>query len=85
MILAIKLLKAADAVKDQTFFLAQISQQALKKTLFPIGHLRKDQVRQIAIEENLQKIAKKKEVSFRSFFFFLNLFLTRLGFLLNSL
>lgn len=58
---AIKLLKAADAVKDQTFFLAQISQQALKKTLFPIGHLRKDQVRQIAIEENLQKIAKKKE------------------------
>lgn len=57
----IKLLKAVDAVKDQTFFLAQLSQEALKKTIFPIGHLRKEQVRQIAIEENLERIARKKE------------------------
>lgn len=57
-----KLLTAVDAVKDQTFFLSQISQFALQKTLFPVGELTKDVVKRLAVELGLAKIAKKKEV-----------------------
>ena len=57
-----KLLKATDAVKDQTFFLSQISQLALQRTVFPVGGLRKDWVKRVAAEAGLGKIAQKKEV-----------------------
>ncbi|KAK6176874.1 hypothetical protein SNE40_015089 [Patella caerulea] len=57
----VKLLTAADSVKDQTFFLCQISQNGLQKTIFPIGDLSKHYVRKIAVEAGLDKIAKKKE------------------------
>lgn len=60
-----KLLKAVDTVKDQTFFLSQISQAALQKTLFPLGELTKDTVKDIASKTGLEKIAKKKEVMIR--------------------
>jgi tRNA-specific 2-thiouridylase len=43
-----QLLKAADAAKDQSYFLHSVSQAALSKTLFPIGHLQKSEVRKIA-------------------------------------
>jgi len=43
-----RLHKAADESKDQSYFLHSISATALNKTLFPIGHLRKAEVRQIA-------------------------------------
>lgn len=41
----VRLVKAADAAKDQSYFLHQVTPAALAKTLFPIGHLRKDEVR----------------------------------------
>ena len=44
---------AADVVKDQTYFLGQISYPQLQKAMFPIGHLQKKEVRQIAIDMNL--------------------------------
>ncbi|CAG5118881.1 unnamed protein product [Candidula unifasciata] len=50
-----------DAEKDQTFFLSQISQWALQKTIFPIGDLAKTDVKRIATEAGMEKIAKKKE------------------------
>lgn len=56
-----KLLKAHDSIKDQTFFLSQISQNALCKTIFPIGNLLKSQVKEIAWSVGLERIAKKKE------------------------
>jgi tRNA-specific 2-thiouridylase len=43
-----ELLKAADAAKDQSYFLHSVSAAALKKTLFPIGDLRKAEVRHMA-------------------------------------
>ena len=42
-----------DPVKDQTDFLAQIYDWQLAKALFPIGHMMKDEVREIAEREHL--------------------------------
>ncbi len=55
-----KLLRAVDHNKDQTYFLAQLNQEQLQDVLFPIGHLEKSKVRQIAEEANLN-VAKKKD------------------------
>ena len=40
---------AKDPVKDQTDFLAQLSGVEVKRLLFPIGHLMKEEVRRIAL------------------------------------
>ena len=56
----IKLLRGVDQEKDQTYFLCQLSQNQLKKSLFPIGHLTKAEVRKIADKLALAT-AKKKD------------------------
>jgi tRNA-specific 2-thiouridylase len=43
-----QLLRAADAAKDQSYFLHGVAASALGKTLFPIGELRKAEVRRLA-------------------------------------
>ena len=48
-----------DPVKDQTDFLAQIHDWQLKKALFPIGHMMKDEVREIAEREHLAPAHRK--------------------------
>ena len=40
-----RLLRGADAVKDQSYFLSQLEQRQLARCLFPIGHLTKAEVR----------------------------------------
>lgn len=50
---------AADPVKDQTDFLCQLSYRQIAKCRFPIGHLTKSQVRQIAKEAHLLNAARK--------------------------
>ena len=42
------LYQAKDELKDQTYFLNQLSQEQLSKVLFPLGGLTKEEVRQIA-------------------------------------
>lgn len=54
------LLKANDNNKDQTYFLAQVSQEAIEKSLFPLGELTKPEVRKIAHDLGLP-IADKKD------------------------
>ncbi len=53
------LLRAVDENKDQTYFLNQLSQTQLQDVLFPIGHLKKTQVREIANEYGLVNANKK--------------------------
>ena len=48
-----QLCKAADANKDQTYFLCLLGQKELAHTLFPVGDLVKDEVRRIAREAGL--------------------------------
>lgn len=42
------LCRAHDSIKDQTYFLSQLSQEQLSRALFPLGHLSKTQVRDYA-------------------------------------
>lgn len=55
-----QLLAGVDEHKDQTYFLWQIPAERLGKTLFPIGHLEKARVREIAAEAELP-VADKKD------------------------
>lgn len=55
-----KLLKWIDPKKDQSYFLAGLSQDQLSKALFPIGHLEKPRVREIAIEAWLPNALRKE-------------------------
>jgi tRNA-uridine 2-sulfurtransferase len=55
-----ELLKGLDPAKDQSYFLHRLNQAQLAKTLFPVGELRKTEVRRIADEIGLPN-AKKKD------------------------
>jgi len=44
------LLSGKDKTKDQSYFLAELTQKDLQNTLFPLGALKKEKVRQIAKE-----------------------------------
>lgn len=50
---------AKDRVKDQTDFLAQVNYLQISKLMFPIGHLLKSEVREIAAREHLPSAARK--------------------------
>ena len=54
-----QLLKGVDTNKDQSYFLCQLSQEQLSKSLFPIGHLTKPEVRKIAEDLDLVTANKK--------------------------
>jgi tRNA-specific 2-thiouridylase len=54
-----RLIAGADPNKDQSYFLCQLSQEQLSKTVFPIGHLLKPEVRRIAAEQNLPNANRK--------------------------
>jgi tRNA-specific 2-thiouridylase len=55
----VALLKAADASKDQTYFLHAVSADALAETVFPLGGLHKAEVRRIAKQQGLAVHDKK--------------------------
>lgn len=48
-----QLLTAADTAKDQTYFLARVTADALRRTIFPLGELTKPEVRRLAAEFGL--------------------------------
>ena len=54
-----QLLKGEDGTKDQSYFLYRLNQQQLSRTLFPIGHLYKRDVRKIARNHELPNFSKK--------------------------
>ena len=54
-----RLLAGADPAKDQSYFLCQLTQEQLSKTLFPIGHLTKSKVRELARKSDLPTSDRK--------------------------
>lgn len=53
------LTRGNDENKDQSYFLSRIGQKALSRTLFPVGHLDKNKVRELAQKHNLYTAEKK--------------------------
>jgi tRNA-specific 2-thiouridylase len=49
----VSLKRGVDTVKDQSYFLAKLGQEQLKRALFPIGHLTKSEVRKLANKYSL--------------------------------
>jgi tRNA-specific 2-thiouridylase len=56
---SIQLAKAQDLNKDQSYFLYTLGQDQLKHALFPLAHLSKPEVRQIATQAGFKNSAKK--------------------------
>ncbi|KAG7320283.1 hypothetical protein KOW79_016136 [Hemibagrus wyckioides] len=56
-----RLYQDADHLKDQTFFLSQLSQEALRRTIFPLAGLTKEFVKKMAAEARFHHVLKKKE------------------------
>ena len=54
-----QLLAGKDNNKDQSYFLCQLNQYQLSKAMFPIGHLEKPEVREIARQQNLPTAERK--------------------------
>jgi tRNA-specific 2-thiouridylase len=77
-----ELLKGLDPSKDQSYFLHRLNQAQLATTLFPVGELRKTEVRRLAAEIQLPNAAKKDSTGIcfigeRPFREFLNRYLSR--------
>jgi tRNA-specific 2-thiouridylase len=58
--------KGRDNMKDQSYFLCQLTQEQLSRTMFPIGELTKDEVKKIATELGLPAINRpeSREICF---------------------
>ncbi len=54
-----ELLKGLDPAKDQSYFLHRLNQAQLSRTLFPVGELKKTEVRRLAAEIGLPNAQKK--------------------------
>jgi tRNA-specific 2-thiouridylase len=79
---AVALLRGADRGKDQSYFLHRLTQAQLARVLFPVGALKKAEVRRIAAEARLPNHAKKDSTGIcfigeRPFREFLNRYLPR--------
>jgi tRNA-uridine 2-sulfurtransferase len=53
--------KGLDEHKDQSYALWGISQESLSRTIFPLGHLRKTEIRQMAMDRGFTELVNKPE------------------------
>jgi tRNA-specific 2-thiouridylase len=77
-----ELLRGVDAAKDQSYFLHRLNQAQLAHVLFPVGGMKKAEVRRVALEAGLPNHAKKDSTGIcfigeRPFREFLNRYLPR--------
>jgi tRNA-specific 2-thiouridylase len=76
------LLRGLDGSKDQSYFLHRLAQRQLSRVVFPVGELKKSEVRRLALEAGLPNHAKKDSTGIcfigeRPFREFLNRYLPR--------
>lgn len=57
-----RLMRAVDENKDQTYFLYRVSEEALSRTIFPIGGMKKPEVKKLAEERGLHNAYKKESM-----------------------
>jgi len=53
--------EGADKTKDQSYFLWGLSQDVLKRTIFPLGNFQKTEIRDMAAKHGLKKLTQKRE------------------------
>lgn len=53
--------KGIDDIKDQSYALWGISQESLSRTKYPLGHLRKSEIREMALERGFVELVNKSE------------------------
>ncbi|CAN5160872.1 tRNA 2-thiouridine(34) synthase MnmA [soil metagenome] len=53
--------KGLDENKDQSYALWGISQESLSRTMYPLGHLKKTEIRQMALERGFTELVNKSE------------------------
>jgi tRNA-specific 2-thiouridylase len=53
--------RGIDILKDQSYALWGISQQSLRRTMFPLGNLRKTEIRQFAADKQFHELVNKRE------------------------
>jgi tRNA-specific 2-thiouridylase len=78
----VRLLRGKDASKDQSYFLHRLTREQLARVMFPVGELKKSEVRRLALEAGLPNHAKKDSTGIcfigeRPFREFLNRYLPR--------
>ncbi|KAK0525329.1 hypothetical protein OC834_005217 [Tilletia horrida] len=59
---SVQLLRAVDPVKDQSYYLSSVPASRLRQAHFPIGHLLKSEVREIARRHSLPSAARKESM-----------------------
>jgi len=79
----VRLLRGKDSAKDQSYFLHRLNQAQLSRVLFPVGELKKSEVRKLALEAGLPNHAKKDSTGIcfigeRPFRDFLNRYLPKI-------
>ena len=57
----VRLYRAVDERKDQSYYLWGLQQDVLQKALCPLGHYTKEQVKAMALERGLGFLVKEKE------------------------
>src|SRR5262245_60322405 len=85
----VRLLRGKDGAKDQSYFLHRLTQEQLARVMFPVGELKKSEVRRIALEAGLPNHAKKDSTGIcfigeRPFREFLNRYLPKLPGLIKT-
>ena len=56
---SVSILEGVDPGKDQSYFLCQLTEEQIRQAMFPIGDLRKSEVRSLALEADLPSAEKK--------------------------
>lgn len=74
-------MRANDLIKDQSFFLCHLNQSVLPFIEFPIGHMMKNDVKSLAKEMNLERIAQKSESNLKRIVFIKIFIFQRYGFM----
>jgi tRNA U34 2-thiouridine synthase MnmA/TrmU len=54
-------MRSPDLIKDQSFFLCHLNHSVLPFIEFPIGDMMKSDVKRLANEMNLERVARKNE------------------------
>lgn len=57
-----QLLRSSDRTKDQNYYLSSMPEDALARTLFPLGQMTKKQVRELAVEAKLPTAEREESM-----------------------